>query len=111
MQYQYSLSELKPFNIREIENTTHVVYDLPAPILWNIKRYIGEDYWQEARHPVSRVRIYLTTDEFTNEPYAGAVPYDETGQEHPISTARFQGACSITAVLSRMGFELVLSRN
>jgi hypothetical protein len=111
MRYPYALAHLKPINIRVIEGDTHAVYDLPAPILWNIKQYVGEDYWHETRRLVHRVRIYLTTDEFTNEPYAGVVPYDDEGRENPISTARFQGACSITAVLCRMGFELALPNN
>jgi hypothetical protein len=111
MQYPYVISELKPLHIHVDEDgDTQAIYDLPAPIPWFIKNYIGGDYWEESLHMVTRVRIFLATDEF-NRPFAGAVPYGEEGREQPISSVHYAGACSITAVLSRMGFEPVLSRN
>lgn len=112
MQYPYTISELKPLNICVDEDgTTHAVYNLPAPKRWQIRHLHGTLYSEPTKHTVSRVRVAIGFDEFTRQPFAVAVPYDEYGQEHPFSSVHFMGACSLIAVLSRLGFEPILSTN
>lgn len=112
MRISYNFSELHPISVRtDDDGATHAVYDLPTSIPWTIKHRMSEDYWHETKHSVSRVRIFLANHEVTDEPYAGVVPYDEAGKEHPISSVYFVGACSIVAVLNRLGFGPIQASN
>ncbi len=96
----------------DADGDTHAIYDLPQPVSWIFEYYYPESHLvcRETK-PVSRVRLCLCTADHPLQICVVIVPYDEAGEEQPLSARHFRGAQSMLAGLNRIGFPPELGDN
>ncbi len=97
----------------DADGDTHAIYELPKPVAWVFRFYNAEldKSWREIRLVV-KVRVCLSLASY---PALSAaiivVPFDRSGQEHPLSARVYNGAQSMLAGLNRIGFPPELGDN